>query len=585
MKSKRVFGIAALAAIGTAVLPHSAAALPGFFVSKTKEHPANHESHVVIMKKAEDTVITVMADYEGSLAPFALVLAVPSDVEPDRVSSLQRNYVNRVDYVSAPRFHEFWEMHACDPGEPVQEWERNLKASADTAFLGNMGFDTSKKVAKELTMDTEVKHKTAGEFNFTVLGDDQPLPDWLSEHGYKAPDGMASALSEAKAQRFLIAEVDTKRVELVGGDRAQLSPIQFWTEQPYDTVPSKLGLLSAPDHQELFLYVLHPNKRFQVKNYVNVHPPTNIEVDFEVKERVGEFYNALYDMILAKKPNAFLSEYAWPADGCGQPCATPALRIDELLSLGGDVFERNVSDEEKNPKPPELTEEEEAKQKAELEAIEDRKERREKEKEFKEDRKTIARNKALVERHKYILTRLHYRYDKSTLKENPRIGPAANQIEGGIWVPKGEDREISTDIKPSKQSHYQVRYINFHPSKKVIKCDKPRRWRWGKAGREVRVLRKIWVADDLTRKSRTQIKPSEVVRTPVPALGLLGGPKPAESGDAGADAGDAGPGQPKKDNSDCDCAMPGASRGGRGAFLLLLGLLCTGLSRRRTQLS
>jgi hypothetical protein len=39
---------------------------------------------------------------------------------------------------------------------------------------------------------------------------------------------------------------------------------------------------------------------------------------------MGEFYNALYDMILQKHPQTFLSEYAWPAEGCGQPCGGPS---------------------------------------------------------------------------------------------------------------------------------------------------------------------------------------------------------------------------------------------------------------------
>jgi len=78
---------------------------------------------------------------------------------------------------------------------------------------------------------------------------------------------------------LVVAEVDPKRIELVGGERAQLSPIRFWTKSEYTKIPAKLGLLSAEKKQELFVYVLHPASRFEAKNYPNLSPPTNITVE------------------------------------------------------------------------------------------------------------------------------------------------------------------------------------------------------------------------------------------------------------------------------------------------------------------
>ncbi len=93
--------------------------------------------------------------------------------------------------------------------------------------------------------------------------------------------------------RLVVAQVDTNRIELVGGDRAQLSPIRFWTEQPYVKIPDRVGLINAGGkQQELIVYVLDPEQRYESKNYKNLFPPTNVEVDFSVKERIGEFYAA-----------------------------------------------------------------------------------------------------------------------------------------------------------------------------------------------------------------------------------------------------------------------------------------------------
>ncbi len=154
-----------------------------------------------------------------------------------------------------------------------------------------------------------------------------------------------------------------------------------------------------------------------------------------MKERIGEFYAALEDIIDQKNPGTFLNEFAWPSNGCGQPCATEPIVISELLSLGGDVFELSVPKEERQPKPPEQTKEEIA---AFKEATKDLKpkERKAKEKQAKEDRQTVVARQALVGRHKYVLSRVHYRYDDKSLPNDPQFGPASGAVEGGVAQPK-----------------------------------------------------------------------------------------------------------------------------------------------------
>jgi MYXO-CTERM domain-containing protein len=553
-----------------------ASAFPGFMAGKTKA-PVVHSSQVVLMKKGPTSVVTVMPDYQGPLEPFVVVLATPADVVADRVVTLKREFIDHADQLSAPRFHEFWEQDPCDPGPPEQDWQRDLRVSGG-GFLGGPSMGPQRKVAVELALDTQAKVKD-GEYKISVLAAGASPTAWLKEHGYAVPAGADQAVGPYVSQGlvFVMAEVDTKRIELVGGDRAQLSPIRFFTDQPYDTLPSKLGLINAPpdDKQELTVFALDTENRYEVSNYDNVTPPTNIEVDFEVKERMGEFYNSLYDTILKKHPTAFLREYAWPADGCGEPCATVPYELSELLSLGGDVFERAVPEEEKNPKPPELTAEEKELDKAILEPLKP-KEKRDKIKELKEDRQKIATVKALVARHKYILSRLHDRYDQKTLAQDPKFVGRSEGLEGGTALPKGEKREASMEVKAGKHRH-QTRFNNFHNWKPVIHCPGPDRYRWGKSPPDYKGLRKTWIAEDLTRKSRTQIPAAKMVKSDLPDLGL--GPKYVIV-DAGADAADAGDEAAKKGG--CGCRV-GDDRSTRtGAWITLLaGLALFGLRRRR----
>lgn len=558
------------------LLAPGAQAFPGLMASKGKP-PVVNSTHVLVMKKGPTTVVNVMPDYQGSLEPFVLLLPVPPDVTADHVLTIKREYVDHADMISAPRFHEFWEQDPCDQGPTEQEWQRNLKVSG-SGFLGapQPGFG-EKKVAKELLIDTSVKVKE-GEYTFTILPAGTSPLGWMQSKGYKPPPGADQALAAYSSQAFIVAEVDTKRIELVGGDRAQLSPIRFSTDQPYDSFPMRLGLVNAPEKgkQEYVLYTLDPDKRYEVGNYKTVSPPTNVEVTFDIKERVGEFYNSLYDHILAKNPDAVLREYAWSHEGCGQPCATEPFALAELLSLGGDVFERAVPEEEKNPKPPELTKEEKELDQAILKEIKKPKERRERQKMMEDDRKKIAAVKALVDRHKYVLARLHYRYDAKTLTRDPQLQAAGGALEGGIALPKGQKRESNMTVGPGKENKLQTRFNHFHNWKPVIHCQGPERWRWGKSPPDYRGLRKTWIADDLTRKSRTQMPAEKNLLTALPDLQIGPGFGVADAGADAADGGDAAAG-----TKGCGCRVAGTpERGWSGlglAVLLGLGLL----ARRR----
>ena len=580
MKAARASFSALLAACSSLLAAAPAHAFPGFLASKTQAEIKINSTQVVLMKKGTLTAVSVMSDYEGPLEPFAMVLVVPGDVTAERVTTLKREFVDRVDSISAPRFHEYWEQDPCDPGPVEQEWERSMKASASSAFLGGGDLPQgTQKVAKELSLDVQAKQKE-GEYAFTLLGKDEAVGAWLKSKGYTAPPGAEQAVLPyvQAGMRLVVAQVDSNRVELVGGDRAQLSPIRFWTEQPYDTIPDRVGIVNTGGKQELTVYVLDPEQRYESKNYNNLFPPTNIEVDFAVKERIGEFYVALHDIILQKSPNSFLSEFAWSSEGCGQPCATEPLLISELLSLGGDVFEQSVPKEERQPKPAERSNEQEAAFKEATKELKP-KERKAKEKQDKEDRKIVAARQALVSRHKSVVSRMHYRYDDKSLPNDPKFGPASGPIEGGVAQPKGQKGEAATEVKAASQNRFQVRYNNFHPWVPVIQCQNPDRYRWGKAPRDYRGLRKTWIAEDLTRKSRTQIKPAAMVKTPIPALGL-GAAVTAASGaaDAGADAGAASAPQA---SGKCGCSVPGAASS--GSWLSMLGALfgLALLARRR----
>jgi MYXO-CTERM domain-containing protein len=564
--------------------------MPGFYVSKDGKKRLAHSAHVVVMKKGNVSAVTVMPDYQGPLEPFALVLAVPADVTIERVAPLKREFIDRVEKMTAPRFHEWWEMNPCEPGRAEQEWERSLAAQSDTAFLGGAtpAGGGSQKVAKELFLDVQAKTKDAAEYTFSLIAPDQDAAAALKEKGYiLSPEALAAVKPYRDAgMQLLVADIDPNRIELIGGDRAILSPLRYWSETSIDKLPVRLSLLSSPGMQELFVYVFHPDSRYHAKNYENVFPPTNVKVDYVVKERMGEFYAGIHDIILKKQPRSFLNEFAWSTKGCGQPCPTEPLMIHELLSMGGDAFEQFVPEEERNPEPPEPTEEETKAFEASLDKVDlegkkiilTPKEKRDRKKTWEDERKTIAQRKALVDRHYYVLSRLHHRYDDKLLPVDLEIAPA-NHVQGGIWLPKGPNGDLPMEVKPGSESRLQIRYTHFHPDITVIKCDKPERWRWMRMPRHVRILRKIWVADDMARRNRQQIKPAEVVRTSIPGLGLTAKALPPDGGaEGGVDGGEATGTAGKS----CGCRVPrGSSTSGLG-LAAAFALAALAARRRRS---
>lgn len=507
---RTVLGICTLCVV--AAITPSAAALPGFFATKGGSATSS-TTHVVLMTNDSETVVSVATDYKGPNQRFAFVMPVPDDVALKDVLTLKRHSVERLDELTAPRFHEFWEMDPCDQGKLQQIWERDLSASQASDFLGMGGDDMFKnttKAPKEMRTKVDADYRDEGsEFDFSLVTSD--VLGWLKGKGYTAPTGIDVA--KYAGMSFLVAETDPQKAELGGKGEALLSAIRYSTKKPFK-LTSTLGLANVDKMHELIVYTLHPSKRLETANYPTVFPPTNLLVDFAAKERVGELYAGIHDLLLAKDAKGFLAEYSWPTDGCGEPCVNAALRVDELLTLGADVFERSVPDEQRNPEPPARSEEEEKVYK---------KAKKAERKEMDNLAKEVARRKALIERHKsYVLSRLHHRYDAKGLPSDVEFKAAA-PAEGGVGVPQGERGEMSSEVKVGAASNrLQTRFVTLHPDKAVIKCEAPQRYRWGKPPLSYRGARKIWTAQQLASRDRTKYKPAELVLSAYPALGLKG---------------------------------------------------------------
>jgi MYXO-CTERM domain-containing protein len=564
-----------------------ASAFPGVLVAKDDAPRAVSSTALVLMQHQGVAVVTLFAEYRGPLTAFAFVMPVPPDVSVRAVRTVKRSLLARVEAVSAPRFHRFYEQDPCDGGDVQQSWDEHLKAQGP-GFLAPPGLpplDRHYAVSNAIGLPVEPTFKGAeSEFRYQELAFKAPeaLRASLAASGYRIDDAALSALARAvhAGHKLLLAEVSLAHVELAPGDRVKLGGIRFVTHALPAASPEALGALAAHEAEDWFAYVLARGTRYEVQNQENAFVPASIAVAPPVAEHLATAYDALFDAFAARHPRAFVSEYAWSTSGCGEPCPDVPLAPDELLTLGGDVLEAETTTaKERSPTPspePTLDRERFETHLAELMP----KERPAAEREHQSERREIERRRALAARQTYVLTRLHRRYAASAERADVAFAPAA-PVSGGVGVPKGARGELSSAVTPAAENRLQVRFVSLAPWEREVACAEPHRFRWGKRwASEARVSRAVPLALDLSSASREpSVLRSALVR-PIAELGLTPSEKVATAVPAPALTPSATNVPSTKRTSGCAVGRPRAGPSGGWLVFALFGAL---VRRRRWQ--
>jgi hypothetical protein len=278
-----------------------------------------------------------------------------------------------------------------------------------------------------------------GEYEIVILSADESvaLEQWLNREGYRIPRGAHDALRPyvESGMKFFVARVDPDRVRFENG-RAVLSPLRVEYEAPELALPIRLGRLSAQGTQDLIVHVLSPEGRFEVANRPNTTIPTNLRVLPHTASDFGPFYERMFERARRDAPGAVVTEYAWSSGSC-DPCPTPALGPDELVTLGARLSAGHG-----------------------LWALPD-----------------------------YTLTRLHYRYGAADATTD-LVFRHAPTLEGGVGMPDWMGRlERGPRSASFRASTFQGRYVILHRWEGPIACEAPRRGVWGGPNRSApRVL-------------------------------------------------------------------------------------------------
>jgi len=535
-RASRILASLLLATVaGSTLGPPTADAFCGFFVSGADAQLYNNASQVVLMRKGNHTVMTMSNTYKGPPEDFAMVVPVPVVLQKENVKTLSADVFKHIDELSAPRLVEYWEQDPCYVQPPMKA-KRMMSGAPSAARM-----ERAPSPADDMGVTIEAKFEV-GEYQILILSAKESggLEAWLKLNKYNIPKGAAAALAPyiRDQMKFFVAKVDIKKVRRDSAGLVVLSPLRFGFDSAELRLPVRLGLLNAESKQDLIVYVLSPDSRYEVANYPNVFVPTNIEVADAVRKSFGSFYAELFDAAMAKASGrAVITEYAWQTTSC-DPCPTPPLSQGDLYMLGDEqIFPELATLQmaapaggDAPPSPPPPTSQKIGPQPApSTPAVMSM-----------PPPPTRMRRPFFGRGPSWVLTRLHTRYDQQTLNDDLlfRTAPA---VWGGRANWDGTLGDHGAQVQAGGSNNFQGRYIIRHYWEGKVTCDNPVYGRWGGrpgAGWDQSAMApssgngRPEAAKDLASAPRGKVKLSDVVQSPVPELGLRGvtrKPRPGET--------------------------------------------------------
>ena len=314
--------------MGLLIWSGSASAFCGFYVGKADTKLFNKASEVVIARHDNKTVITMANDFKGEVKEFAMVVPVPTILEKEQIHVGDPTVLKHLADYSAPRLVEYFDENPC------MRYELMERRSMDAA-KSMVPASAQAQRAAALGVTVEAQY-TVGEYDILILSakESHGLESWLTENGYRIPNGASSKLHSYLKQnmKFFVAKVNLGEQAKLG--LTHLRPLQIAFESPKFMLPIRLGTVNADGAQELFIYFLTKQGRVETTNYRTVRLPEAQELPLYVKDKFGDFYRDLFtQQVKRENERGVFMEYAWDMNCC-DPCAANPLSAEELRGLG-----------------------------------------------------------------------------------------------------------------------------------------------------------------------------------------------------------------------------------------------------------
>lgn len=263
-------------------------------------------SAVVILRDGRRTVLTIEAAYQGPATELSMVIPIPSAIDREAVRTVSGTLFRRLDAETAPRVRHVW------PPCPLSRMASTASAEGSGASAGFSGRTEAERVQEDYGVEIQDEWPV-DEYDVTLLGAEQSngLLAFLRERGLELPQVAETMLRGyiESGHRFALFHVDPTRAQRLG-ERMMLSPIQIEYESDELRVPVRLGTLNSPGEQELLLYVLSPEGRYEMANRTNLNAPTDLRMRRDARGAFAELYTSMTDEIFRRNPGAAITEYA-----------------------------------------------------------------------------------------------------------------------------------------------------------------------------------------------------------------------------------------------------------------------------------
>ncbi|MEC7984216.1 MAG: DUF2330 domain-containing protein, partial [Myxococcota bacterium] len=323
------------------LLSNPASAFCGTYVGSAGADLFSHTSQVAIARQGDQTTLTLVNDYEGSLDDFALVIPVPSILTEDDVAVVEESVLSRVEAYSSPRLVEYSCEDFYTPWRP-DEVSIGCFATAEYSVADMGDAEIGESAESSVTIESSF---SVGEYNLAVLSAEEggELNEWLDTYGFSLGADASAVLQEYidAGSYFLIS-----RVKLNTSPEGQtwLRPLQISYTSEVFSLPIKLGTLNSPGEQDLIVYTV--TDVYQGHIGIQNYPEISIQADcmLENTEDFASFYRERLDDAFAGQDGGWLREHGWGAYHC-DPCVDgDAMSDDDIRALGfsGSAFDAYV---------------------------------------------------------------------------------------------------------------------------------------------------------------------------------------------------------------------------------------------------
>jgi len=318
----------------------------GFYVSKADATLKNKTSQVILVRDGNKNVITMYNDFKGDSKDFAMVVPVPVVLKKDDIKVIDQSLFQRLNDYSAPRLVEYYDENPC---------EQRMYKSADMASVALRGKAAGVSVDKEedkkdYGVKIEAKY-LVGEYDILILSakESNGLKDWLTNNGYKIPEGANEVLEPyiKSNLKFFVVKVNAAEKKKLTGDF--LRPLQISFTSPKFMLPIRLGMANADGDQDLIVYAFTRKGRIECTNYRNVSIPTGNNIPLFVQKNFGAFYDNLFTHQWQNEhENVSFLEYAWDVSPANfyhcDPCIATAPSEQDLVQSGVWWLNRDWTD-------------------------------------------------------------------------------------------------------------------------------------------------------------------------------------------------------------------------------------------------